>query len=82
MKKKKSKWTLHGQWDQKKQWKHSIYSMWQEIFADPEPFVDYYYKEMYSKNRVYTMWGEQEGEQTVSIQSVEQKECLFEQYLC
>lgn len=48
--------SLLGQWDDTKRWKQEIYSMWQEIFGDPEPFAQYYYEKMYEKNRIYTMW--------------------------
>lgn len=70
---------LLGIWDDKKEWKNEIYSMWQQIFGDPEEFAQYYYKEMYAKNRVYTIWEEEmeseqfQENQEVSIQQVDAK---------
>ena len=58
---------LIGQWDNKKQWKNEIYSMWQEIFKDPETFADYYYQTMYEKNRIYTMWAEDDQEVDTNV---------------
>lgn len=74
---------LVGQWDDQKDWKNEIYSMWQEVFQDPEDFAQYYYNHMYEKNRVYTIWQEAKEESlvlekhdvTAQQQESEQKLC-------
>ena len=71
-----SKYVLESQWDNKKKWKEPIATMWQTVFEDPQLFTDYYYEEMYPKNRVYTVWAKEE---MLKSQSVEEKK---EEMLC
>lgn len=77
------KQSLIGQWDDQKEWKNEIYSMWQEVFQDPEAFVQYYYSTMYEKNRVYMIWGnEQEKSLLETKQEVTGQQQGIEQKLC
>lgn len=46
---------LIGKFDTDKKLRDNLYEMWQRIFADPEEFAQYYYKEVYPKNRVFTI---------------------------
>lgn len=70
---KKKQWV--GIWEEEKQWKDKIYAMWQRIFQDPESFARYYYKHMYQKNRIYTVWkGKEECQQNFSAQNIEEQQ--------
>lgn len=38
--------------------KKAVFQMWQDVFADPERFAQYYFKEWYGKNQVLLAWKE------------------------
>lgn len=71
-----SKYVLESRWDNKKKWKKPIATMWQKIFEDPQLFANYYYEEMYPKNRVYTVWAKEEMLKSQGIEEEQEEEML------